>query len=497
MTRRRAILTSACGFGSAGFAWAQPAKAARPKNVLIVMSDQHKKDCLGAAGNPVVRTPNLDALARTSVRFSNAYCTDPVCTPSRASILTGLYPHNHRTWSNTVPWPIGNKTIAHYFGAAGYTTGLIGKMHFVDAQTHGFDYHLDFNDWFQFLGPKTRLYADELSAANSGSGLPQIDDLWRDEGDPWKGVRERDGREGPVAVGGVSKIPEADHFESFVARESVRFLRRFSRETQPFLLIASFLKPHDPFMPAARFAGMFRPEDMRLPDTWGKVDLATVPEEVRKSIQYNSPTPELRDREQALRRIALYYANLAQMDDSAGVVLKALRDLGLEEDTIVIYTADHGEMLGEHGLWQKFEFYESSCGVPLMVRIPGVSPGVCGKPLSQAGLLPTIGELAGVPIASSIDGRSFAAQVREPAHWQPEPVFAEYALSSPRAKYMMRGGDYKYTFWTHDMPELYDLRRDPGEMSNLAIRPEYKGRVDEMKAKLFEWHRPPEIDLKG
>ena len=131
------------------------AQSPRPKNVLLLMSDQHRRDFLGAAGNPIARTPNLDALARSGARFASAYCANPVCTPSRASLLTGLYTHHHQAWSNTTPWPFEHKTAAHYFGAAGYMTALIGKMHFVDAQTHGFDYRLDFNDWFQSLGPKT------------------------------------------------------------------------------------------------------------------------------------------------------------------------------------------------------------------------------------------------------------------------------------------------------------------------------------------------------
>src|SRR5258708_17215444 len=179
---------------------------------------------MGIAGDPVARTPTLDSLARSGVRFTSAYCSNPVCTPSRASLLTGLYTHNHQTWSNTTPWPFEVQTIAHYFQRAGYMTGLIGKMHFVDAQTHGFDYRLDFNDWWQALGPKTKLYADELSRPNSGSGMPQIDDLLRESGDPWKGARDLDDRPGAVAVGRVSTIPARDHFESLVARESSSLL---------------------------------------------------------------------------------------------------------------------------------------------------------------------------------------------------------------------------------------------------------------------------------
>ncbi len=489
MTRRGFISA-----GSAAIAGQRQLLRGAParKNVLLIMSDQHKRDCLGIAGDRVARTPNLDALGRESIRFTDAYCSNPVCTPSRASLLTGLYTHNHQTWNNATPWPIQHKTIAHHFERAGYTTGLIGKMHFVDAQTHGFDYRLDFNDWYQYLGPKTKLYADELSRPNSGSGMPQIDDLWRDAGDPWRNARDLDDREGPVHVGRVSKIPEVDHFESFVARETVRFLQKF-RGQEPFFLVTSFLKPHDPFMPSQRFANLFREQDMRLPGTWGRVDLSRVPAEVRRSIERNAPTPELKTVEQARKRMAYYYANLAQMDDSAGVVLRALRDLGLEEDTIVVYTSDHGEMLGEHGLWQKFQFYEASCGVPLMVRAPGMfDAGVCRTPVSQVGLLATLSELCGVSVPGKLDEDSLVPLLHSPWSRRDAPVFAEYALRTPNAKYLIRDGDYKYTYWSHDIPELYDLRNDPGELKNLASEAAHASTVERLKSKLFSWYTPPE-----
>ena len=463
----------------------------RPRNVLLLMSDQHRPHALGVDGNPLARTPNLDALARSATRFDSAYCSNPVCVPSRASLLTGLYTHNHGALNNGTPWPFEKKTIAHHLSRAGYMTALIGKMHFVDAQTHGFDYHLGFNDWYQYLGPKTKLYADELSRANSGSGMPEIDDLWRDYGDPWKGGRTLDDRQGPVHVGEVSKIPEQDHFESFVARESVRFLKNHARQ-QPFFLISSFLKPHDPFMPAARFASMFRAADMTLPDTWGKVDLATVPREIAQSIEHNTPTPELHDAEQAKKRIALYYANLAQMDDCLGKVLAALRELELEKDTIVLYTTDHGEMLGEHGLWQKFVFYEPSAGVPLIVRAPGITAGETRSqtPVSLVQVLPSLLELCGITVPAGLDGASFVPDLREPARTRDTTVYSEFNLGNARAKYMIRRGDFKYNFYKSDTPELYDLKRDPKEMRNLANVSEYKAKMEELKAQLFAWHRP-------
>jgi choline-sulfatase len=247
-------------------------------------------------------------------------------------------------------------------------------------------------------------------------------------------------------------------------------------------------------MPAARFANMFRPEDMRMPDSWGKVDLSQVPAEIRSAIEHNVSTPELGTLAGARKRMAFYYANLAQMDDCAGSVLRALGELGLEKNTSVVYTSDHGEMLGEHGLWNKFEFYESSCGIPLMMRVPGISAtGVCPALLSQVGLLPTLAELCKVPVSSPLDGESFSKQLRRPESLTSGPVFAEYNLGNPKAKYMIRDGDWKYTFWTHDIPELYNLKTDPKEMSNLAARREHQDDVANLKQKLFSWHKPSEV----
>ena len=471
----------------------QQAPPSKLKNVLLIMTDQHTPHALGVRGDTVARTPHLDDLARGGVRFEHAYCADPICVPSRASLLTGLYPHNHKAYDNTRPWPFQHKTVAHAFSQAGYMTGLIGKMHFVDAQTHGFDYKLDFNDWYQYLGPKTKLRAEEIVDPNSGSGLPQIDDLWRDHGDPWTGVIENDNRQGLVAVGKISPLAEEDHFESFVARESIRFLRNHGKE-QPFFLISSFLKPHDPFMPVERFARMFHGQDMTLPASWNKVDLSTVPKFVAENIRYNSATPELSAAEMAKERLALYYAGLAQADDCIGKLLKELRDLGLEEDTVVLYTSDHGEMMGAHGLWQKNFFYEPSAGVPLIVRAPGVAPAnaVCGTPVSLVQVFRTLTDLCGLPPRAGLDGESFVDDLRKPQQARETEVFAEINLPGPHAGYMMRKGNFKYCYYPNDSAELYDLAADPDEIKNLALLPEYKARAAELQARMFAWHRPAE-----
>lgn len=496
VTRRDFLATgvaAATGSKAAGGEFSNaPARAPdRTPNVLLIMSDQHTRKALGVAGNGVAHTPNLDALARSGVRFDNAYCTYPVCVPSRASLLSGLYPHHHQAIDNSYAWPFGVKTLAHYLGSAGYMTGLIGKMHFVDAQTHGFDFKLDFNDWHQYLGPKSKLVAEEIIDPNSGSGLPQIVDLWRESGDPWTGVIARDNRQGYTSVGRISALAEEDHFESFVARESMRFLRNHGKH-QPFFLVSSFLKPHDPFMPAERFAKMFRSGDMKLPETWGKIDPATTPKWVQERIQYDYGCPELRFPEMARLHTALYYASLAQTDDNIGKLLNTLRELGLEENTVVLYTSDHGEMLGEKGLWQKMTFYEPAAGVPLLFRVPGATPAgaLCPAPVSLVQLAATILELCAVPAPSGLDGSSIARLLHEPGAESDSPVFAEMRLKSKSPGAMIRLGRYKYCNYVGDLDELFDLETDPAEMKNLAPLPAYRDKRAELKEKLFAWHSP-------
>ena len=492
MFNRRKFLA---GAASALPAWAArgadlPAgkSAKKQPNFLLLMSDQHKRSCMGAAGDQVAKTPHLDKLMAESVAFSSAYCSNPVCAPSRASLMTGLYSHNIETQSNATPYSYKHKTMAHNLGAAGYFTGLIGKMHWVDGQTHGFDYRLEFNDWMQYLGPKAKLYAEETGGLrNSGAGLPEIESIWGKGYNPWAGEITHDGREGSVAVGRASLLPEEDHFDSFVARESVRFLREYAKEDQPFFLITSFLKPHEPFMPAKRFADMFKAEDMALPATWKSAKLDTLPKEVQDSIRRDGPTPEMSDADEVKQRIAMYYGCVAQMDDCVGQVLQALQELDLERDTIVCYTADHGDMVGDLGLWGKFQFYEGSCGVPLMFRIPGRESAKRDVPVSLVSLMATICDLCGVPCSRN-DGESFMGLIH--GGGAGKPVYAEFALGTRGAKYMLREGEWKYTHWVFDRDELYNLKNDPQELTNLAGVAAYAGQRDAMKQKLLAWHTP-------
>jgi choline-sulfatase len=231
---------------------------------------------------------------------------------------------------------------------------------------------------------------------------------------------------------------------------------------------------------------------MKLPETWGKVDLATVPQGIQSRIHYDSGCPELRFPEAAKLHIALYYASLAQTDDNIGKLWGTLTELGLDENTIVLYTSDHGEMLGEHGLWQKFVFYEPSVGVPLLFRVPGVTPSNarCTTPVSLVQMVPTLLELCGVPTPAGLDGASITRLLREPSAEIGSTVFAEAALKTRHPGSMIRQGRYKYSYYVGDLDELYDLHTDPAEMKNLAALPAYREKRDELKKQLFDWHQP-------
>jgi choline-sulfatase len=233
---------------------------------------------------------------------------------------------------------------------------------------------------------------------------------------------------------------------------------------------------------------------MQLSPTWKVEDIEQRPAEVRHYAQDIPWTPELKQASEAKKRMAYYYASLAQMDDCAGQVLSALKRLGLDRNTIVVYTSDHGEMLGDLGLWNKFEFYEGSCGVPLTFRMPGGAPALCEQPVSLISLTSTLGDLCGVSFPGQSDGKSFADLVRDPtSSWQYGTVFAEYNVGEPSAKYMARDGDYKYTHWVHDIDELYNLRTDPEEKHNLAAQPEHRETRERLRRQLFAWHQPTEV----
>jgi len=395
--------------------------AADRPNVLFIMTDQHRADLMTCAGRDLVPTPNIDQIAAGGVRFTNAYCAYPVCVASRMAMLTGLYAHTTGAINNTDRLDWRHRTMAHHFAESGYLTGLIGKMHFNDAHNHGFEYYMSINDWLMYLGPKVEHYAFEIAnhpigphffdtLNDDGSGFPDVADLWG-KTSPWVGTVERNDFSSMA-----SRLEPEDHLDSFIAREAERFLRRYREER--FFLVASFMKPHPPFYPPRQWAEKYPVDRMELPPVG---DIAQYPEHIQRRIEGFRRLGEKRLRAHR----AGYLGNLAFVDTCVGHVCDALEELGLADNTIVVYTADHGDMDGDHGLFQKFCLFEPSVRVPLIVSYPKALPqGAVTEALTeQLGLFPTLAELASLPAPGPMDGRSFADVVRDPEAEGPEAAF--------------------------------------------------------------------------
>jgi choline-sulfatase len=514
MMKRRAFLRTAGAASAAWLAYSRSALASaaatevnrratpsvdRP-NVLIVMTDQHRADLMTCAGHDLVPTPGIDRIAARGVRFNRAYCPYPVCVASRMALLTGLYAHTTGVDTNTDRLDWRYRTMAHHFADHGYLTGLIGKMHFNDAHKHGFEYYLSINDWLMYLGPKARHYADEIASHphtnhftrtvdDSGAGLPDIEGLW-DGPSPWVGnVTRRDFKTM------ASKLEADDHLDMFIARETVKFMRQY--RNQRFFLVASFMKPHTPFFPPREFAEKYPIDKMTLRPVG---PTSTYP----KHIQQRIANYRARDPHRLRAGRAGYLGNLAFVDTCIDRVYRGLEELGLLDNTIVVYTSDHGEMDGDHGLYQKFCLFEPAVQVPLIVSYPRHLPQnkVSNALTEYFGLYPTLAELAGLPqpkqttlvdmpgAPSELDAHSFASVVRNPDAPGPPAAFAEFALRSKMPRYMIRTDRYKLIYNHGAMHELYDYDNDPGEYTNRIGDPEYRSVQRELQDQLVTWYDP-------
>jgi len=469
-------------------------------NVLIIMTDQHRADLMTCAGSDIVPTPGIDRIAGRGVRFSRAYCPYPVCVASRMALLTGLYGHTTGVDTNTDRLDWRYRTMAHHFADHGYLTGLIGKMHFNDAHKHGFEYYLSINDWLMYLGPKVGHYADEIASHphsthftrtvdDSGAGFPDIEGLWEGPS-PWVGHVTRSDFS-TIA----SKLDAEDHLDMFIAREAVKFLQQY--RDQRFFLVASFMKPHTPFFPPREFAEKYPIDTMALRSVG---ETTTYPKHIQQRIaNYRKKDPRL------LRAgRAGYLGNLAFVDTCIDRVYRGLEELGLADNTIVVYTSDHGEMDGDHGLYQKFCLFEPAVQVPLIVSFPQRLPQdkVSDALVEYFGLYPTLTELAGLPqpvrttliempkAPSRLDAHSFASLVRAPDAEGPDAAFSEFALRSAMPRYMIRTDRYKLIFNHGAMGELYDYERDPGEYTNRIDDPAYRSIRRDLEEQLLAWYDP-------
>ncbi len=455
--------------------------ADKQPNVLFLISDD-LNNMLGCYGDPKAKTPNIDRLAARGVRFDRSYCTFPLCGPSRNSMLTGLYPNstgilaNSQIFRQTIP---SQHSLSQSFRLSGYFAARIGKLyHYNVPNSIGTNGHDDPGSWELELNP---------AGVDRMEHHPDIFSLT------------------PGQFGGTLSwlaSPKSDqyHTDGLMAEDANWVLERCAkRKDRPFFLAVGFFRPHTPYVaPKEPYFGWYPEMEMRVVANV-KEDQSDIPAAGLAS--YKKEQDQLTD---DLRRQSLqaYYASISFMDAQVGRVIDSLDRLGLADNTIIVFTSDHGYHTGEHGLWQKMSLFEESSRVPMLIVAPGVAAkgGVAKSPVSHIDLFPTLTELCGVKAPSNIQGQSLVPMLKDSnvvgRGWAITQVtrgaVGPRAAQNPNAKdksffgYSLRTPRWRYTEWDEGNQgrELYDHDKDPLEQTNLAMKPEHAKTVDELSVQI-------------
>jgi choline-sulfatase len=439
-------------------------------NFLILMADQLTSRALPAYGNRVAKTPHIDSLAAAGVVFDSFYCNSPLCAPSRFSFLSGRQVSAIGAYDNAAEFPAQIPTFAHYLRRAGYQTVLSGKMHFCGAdQLHGFEerlttdiYPADFGwtpDWSHFEHRPSWYHSmDSVTQAGPCTRTNQID---------------------------------FDDDVVFQARQKLFDMAR-GRDRRPFCMVASMTHPHDPYVIPQAYWDRYANVDIDMPRVrMAPADLDPHSKRLRHVCGIDLQ-PASDAQIHAARRA--YYGAVSYVDDQVGVLMGALADTGFSNNTIVLLLADHGDMLGERGLWYKMNFFEPACRIPLIVHAPRrFAARRVANSASLVDILPTLSELAGDEAGNSatpLDGHSLVPQLAGDSGR--DEVIGEYLAEGAIAPLVMiRRGRYKFVHSPVDPDQLYDLSEDPDEIRNLAHVPEQALRIQELRAEVARrWDLP-------
>ncbi len=439
-----ALLLATFLHGPAVVLAAGPATADRP-NVLFLICDDLNCD-IGCYGHPQVKTPNIDRLAARGVRFERAYCQFPLCGPSRASFMTGLYPDQTLVQRNAIyiREHVPNvKTMSQMFRDAGYFATRIGKIYHYNVPLHiGTGGHDDPYSWDYTINPRGRDRDDE----------PLIFSLT------------------PGSYGGTLSWLAADgtdreQTDGIAADEASKMLKQFAEKDTPFYLAVGLYRPHTPYVAPKRYFDMYPLDQINVPSV-PEGYLQTIPEPARKSITRKKDQLNL-DPALARQAIQAYYASITFADAQLGRILDALDSLQLDENTIIIFTSDHGYHMGEHGHWQKTTLFENAARVPLVIAGPTIARGGSSESFAEmVDFYPTLAELAGLKAPDSVSGVSLVETLHDPSKQTRTSALTQYDSG-----YSLRTARYRYTAWGRegsDGRELYDHQSDPHEMHNLA-----------------------------
>ena len=426
----------------------------RPPNIVIVMADQLAPHFTGTYGHPLVQTPNMDAIAARGMRFDAAYCNSPLCAPSRFAFMSGQLTTRIAAYDNASDFPATIPTYAHYLRLMGYRTVLSGKMHFVGPdQLHGFDERLT-----------TDVYPADYGWTPDWE-LPdeRIDDFYHNMDSV---------REACVAVASVQM--DFDEETAFAALRRINDFQR--RKEHPFLLVASFTHPHDPYEARPEFWDLYDHDAIDMP----AVELPYEEQDPfsQRILDGIEATGSDVTDEQVRNARHAYYANVSYFDSKLGQIVAALEETGQLDDTIIIVCADHGDMLGERGLWYKMNWFEHSARVPLLMAGPGVKQGTDGGACSLIDILPTLMDIASdgagtekPALGQPIDGRSLWPVATGTGAGHDEAIGEYCAEMAGAPVFMIRRGKWKYVHCDRDPAQLYDIEADPQELTNLAADP--------------------------
>ncbi|SHI85995.1 choline-sulfatase [Shimia gijangensis] len=420
-------------------------------NILLIMTDQMPPFMLEACGYPQARTRHMSALAQRSVAFTNAYSPSPICVPARSCFMTGMHTSTTGCYDNGDPFDSFIPTFAHYLTNAGYDTVLAGKMHFIGAdQLHGF---------------KRRLNTDVYPSGFIWSyPMPPEDDPDFQAFDfVAQYVSENIGP-------GWSKELQYDEETHF---RSLEYLRHTPEE--PWMLTVSFTNPHPPYKVPSKYWEMYKDADLDVPQFPEDMDqrYSGYDRLMRRWLGLDREGDRIRDPENLLAMRRGFAALAHYVDDKIGELIEVLEEQGLREDTIVILTSDHGEMLGEKGMIQKRHLYEWSTRIPLFIDMPGAPASKVETPVSLIDLPSTLVEMAGQTPAVPMEGRSLMPALRGEA-LEVVPIISEYhGEGIMRPAFMVRVGDWKYIYCHGEAPQLFNLVQDPDEWNNLSGRPEH------------------------
>lgn len=449
------------------------------KNVILILSDQLRADCVGCYGNTTIRTPHIDALAAAGVRFANTFSQHPQCAPSRASLLTGRYPHVNGAVSNFTAMGEHEVTLGEMFRSAGYRSIGLGKLHlFGDKEASSFD--------------ETRLSGGQQSDAITPDGLKEDYKAWLKENGYWDKAVEayahHDTQEYWDAFqAAVNPIPAEAFIDSWVGDRAVEAIEQQDAE-QPYFLFVGLPNPHMPFDCPEPYASMYDPADMPVPTSFDASLVDKPPLHAafkRQGRRVNYETMSEADLRQAM---AYYYGAVTLVDDQVGKIAAAVEARGDMDNTVIAFLSDHGELLGDFGMLTKSideypMLYDVGLHVPMVVRSPGCAAGTTQSGIVELmDICPTLLEAAGQPVPPEVQAVSLGASLEG----RPAPE-REYVFAESGAVKMLRGERYKLVHYPGQAyGELYDLRDDPHEVANLYDDPAHRDRREGMTRDLLD-----------